>query len=120
MKVLNSDKVKGVLFTGGKSRRLVTKQDNMGFAVCETHVHKGGPYKWHYKNHQESCYCVSGYGILENLETGEVFGISPGILYSIENHEPHRFTAQTDVVLISVFNPPLRGDETHDENGNYI
>jgi len=119
MKTIDVNKIEGVKFTGGKSYRTVLKKDNLGFAMMKTCIDKGGPYKWSYKNHQEACYCVSGEGYLEDLRTGEVSKISEGITYLVDKHQPHLFTATTDVVLISVFNPPLRGDETHDENGSY-
>ena len=67
MKVVDSKKIQPVILTGGKSKRLVIKSHNMGFGICETHVKKGGPYHWHYKNHLEACYCVSGIGFLTNL-----------------------------------------------------
>jgi L-ectoine synthase len=111
--------VPAVKFNGGTSRRMVVKSDNMGFGICETHIEKGGPYHWHYKRHLEACHCVSGQGLLTNLETKESFQIKPGICYLLDNHDNHEFTAYNDVVLISVFNPPLIGNETHDENGNY-
>jgi L-ectoine synthase len=120
MKTKNVNELNGVAFTGGKSYRSVLKDDNMGFAMMKTCINKGGPYKWHYKNHKEACYCVSGSGLLKDLTNGVVSEIKEGITYFVDNHQPHEFTALTEVVLISVFNPPLRGDETHDENGNYI
>lgn len=120
MKTVKIDEINGVKFTGGYSYRSVLKKDNVGFAMMKTVINKGGPYKWSYKNHQEACYCVSGEGYLEDLITGEISKIEPGVTYIVDKHQPHLFTALTEVVLISVFNPPLRGDETHDENGNYI
>lgn len=119
MKTVNIDDVSGVKFTGGTSYRTVLKKDGLGFAMMKTVVNKGGAYKWHYKNHKEACFCVSGDGYLEDLITGEVSKISEGVTYLVDKHQPHLFTALTDVVLISVFNPPLTGNETHDENGNY-
>lgn len=120
MKTINVKEIKGVKFTGGKSYRTVLKKDNLGFAMMKTCIDKGGPYLWSYKNHQEACYCVSGSGQIKDLTNGEISEIKEGITYLVDKHQPHEFTAFTDVVLISVFNPPLRGDETHDENGNYI
>lgn len=119
MKTINIDNVKGVKFTGGTSFRAVLEKDKLGFAMMETRIDKGGPYKWHYKNHQEACMCVSGEGVLEDLTIGEKSEIKPGITYLVDNHQPHLFTALTDVILISVFNPPLTGTETHDEDGSY-
>jgi L-ectoine synthase len=119
MKTIHMDEITGVKFNGGISYRSVLRADNMGFAMMKTVINKGGPYKWYYKNHQEACYCVSGSGYLEDLITGEVSKISEGVTYLVDKHQPHLFTALTDVVLISVFNPPLKGNETHDESGSY-
>ena len=120
MKTIDVKNILGVQFNGGKSYRSVIQKDGMGFAMMKTVVEKGGAYKWHYQNHQEACYCVSGIGTLEDLTTGEKHDIYEGVTYLVDNHQPHLFTAFTEVVLISVFNPPLRGDETHDKTGNYI
>lgn len=119
MKTIDIDNVRGVKFTGGTSFRTVLEKDKLGFAMMETRIDKGGPYKWHYKNHQEACMCLSGLGTIEDLTTGEKIEIKPGITYLVDNYQPHLFTAITDVVLISVFNPPLTGGETHDEDGSY-
>jgi L-ectoine synthase len=119
MKFINEKNLIGVDFLGGKSYRSVVKKDNMGFALMKTVIRKGGPYLWHYKNHLEACYCISGKGYLKDLSTGESFSIQKGITYLVDNNQPHEFTALTKVVLVSVFNPPLIGNETHDKEGNY-
>lgn len=119
MIVINETQKPAVKFTGGTSIRLSNSADKMGFSVCKTLLPKGGPNKWHYKNHLESCYCISGKGILTNLETGDIYDIEPGVMYSHDKHEAHTFEALEDTVLISIFNPPLTGYETHDKEGNY-
>lgn len=119
MKIRNVNEVNGVKFTGGTSHRVVLKDDGLGFAMMETRIDKGGAYKWHYKNHQEACMCISGLGEIKDLTTGEIHEIKKGVTYLVDAHQPHEFTAHTDVILVSVFNPPLVGNETHDENGNY-
>jgi len=119
MKTVKLEDVSGVKFTGGTSYRTVLEKDGLGFAMMETRIDKGGPYRWYYKNHKEACMCISGRGFLKDLVTDEVSEIAPGVTYLVDNHQPHEFTAITDVVLVSVFNPPLTGHETHDENGNY-
>jgi len=119
MKTINVNQIKGVEFTGGKSYRAVLKDDNMGFAMMKTVIDIGGPYKWHYKNHQEACMCISGIGIIKDLSNNSLHEIKAGVTYLIDKNQPHLFTAYTEVVLVSVFNPPLRGDETHDSEGNY-
>ena len=119
MKTIDVKNVLPVKFTGGNSFRVVLNKDNVGFAMMKTVVEKGGAYKWHYLHHKEACYCVSGSAILEDLSTGEKHEIYPGITYIVDQHQPHLFTAIEETILISVFNPPLNGDEKHDENGNY-
>jgi L-ectoine synthase len=104
---------------GFESVRFLLESDNMGFTVCETIIPKGGPYKWHYKHHKEACYCVSGRGVLIDLVSGHRHDISPGTIYVLDQHDPHTFEATEDVVLISIFNPPLRGAEVHKEDGSY-
>lgn len=119
MIVIHENNKPSVEFTGGTSIRLSTKSDNMGFSVCKTLLPVCGPNKWHYKNHLESCYCVSGRGELVNLATGDRYDVVPGTMYSHDKHEPHTFEAFEETVLISIFNPPLTGRETHDKDGVY-
>jgi len=123
MKVHRINEIKGterdVIFTGGNSQRVVLEKDGLGFAMMKTNIKKGGPYHWHYPNHLEACYCINGYGILKSLEDGTEHIIDVDSCYLLDKHDNHTFEAKTDVVLISVFNPPLTGLETHDKNGNY-
>lgn len=104
---------------GFTSLRLLLAKDGMGFSVHETRIPAGEPQHWHYKNHVEACYCVSGYGELINLATNERFTIGPGTLYALDQHDNHTFEAWEDVVLISIFNPPVKGTEVHDADGSY-
>ena len=123
MKIINADYLFGtdkeVKFTGGTSLRAVVESDGLGFSVAKTIIEKGGPYLWHYDKHLEACYCISGFGVLTDSWTGETFDIMPGIVYLQDKNEEHTFEALRDTVLISIFNPPLKGKETHDKNGNY-
>lgn len=123
MKVFDVDTLKGtdreVQFTGGTSLRPILASDNMGFTFCKTFVPEGGPHHWHYKNHLECCYCISGRGELVNLTTHKVYEIVPDTIYILDKHDDHTFKAITDCVLISIFNPPLNGNESHDKNGVY-
>jgi L-ectoine synthase len=119
MKIKNIKDVIPVKFTGGESFRTVLDADNFGFALMETKVKKGGPYKWHYLFHKEVCHCISGRGILKCLTTNKEFNIKKGTTYMLDKNEPHEFIAITNVVLVSVFNPPLKGNEKHDKNGVY-
>lgn len=122
MKVVTIEQTVGtdreVEFTGGTSFRPVLAKDGLGFSVHKTVVKKGR-WHWHYKSHLESCYCIEGYGILLNLENGKEYEIKPDTIYMLDKHDDHEFIAFEETVLISVFNPPIVGDESHDENGNY-
>jgi len=104
---------------GFVSTRMLLEADGMGFTMTHTFIPKGLPQTWHYKNHLEACYCVSGEGRLGNLETGETYEIRPGVMYALDKHDKHLFMALEDTVLICVFNPPLKGREVHREDGSY-
>ena len=108
--------VKGV---GFDSIRILLESDGMGFSLHKTIIPKGEPQHWHYKYHLESCYCVSGLGVITNLDTGERFKIEPETTYVLDHHDDHMFEALEDTVLISVFNPPVTGNEIHKEDGSY-
>ncbi|WP_293776071.1 ectoine synthase [uncultured Oxalicibacterium sp.] len=102
------------------SRRLLLADDNMGFSMHHTVIYAGTKTHIHYKNHLEGVYCVQGTGSVELVKTGEVFKIEPGTLYALDKHDEHWLRADdTDLHLICTFNPPLVGDEVHDENGVY-
>lgn len=101
------------------SFRLLLKSEGMGFSVNKTVVPKGGVQHWHYLNHLEACYCIAGHGILTDLKTGETHHIWPDTVYALDDHDDHTFQAVEDVVLISIFNPPLKGRETHNPFGSY-
>lgn len=104
---------------GFVSNRILLDSDNMGYTMTKTVIPTGRVNRWHYKNHLESCYCVSGIGVLCNEQTGETFDIIPDTTYVLDNHDPHTFEAIEEVTLICVFNPPLTGREVHDSNGVY-
>ena len=98
----------------GTSHRLLTSRDGMGFTVCHTVVRAGTESLLHYRNHLEACYCIAGEGEVEDME-GNVFAIRPGDIYVLDKHDRHvlRGGKATDLILVSVFNPPLKGDERH-------
>lgn len=104
---------------GFDSIRAVLAKDGLGFSVHKTIIPAGPPRHWHYKNHLEVCYCIQGAGILTNLTTGAVYNILPDTVYMLDSHDDHTFQALNEVVLISIFNPPVTGHELHDEDGSY-
>lgn len=125
MKVIRNKEIKGTKREvrcpngGFTSFRYLLEGDGMGFSLHRTEIPKGTPQHWHYKNHLEACYCVSGTGWLVNLKTRERRLIKPDTCYALDKHDDHTFEALEDVVLISVFNPPVTGREVHGEDGSY-
>ena len=101
------------------SRRMLLKKDGMGFSFHDTTIFAGTETLIWYKNHLEAVYCVAGEGELEVIETGEIFKIKDGTMYALNGHEKHYLRAFSDMRMVCVFNPPLTGNEVHDEEGVY-
>ena len=72
-----------------------------------------------YKNHIEANYVIEGTGELTNLETGEVYPVGPGFMYTLDQHDRHRMHTHTAMRIICVFNPAVVGIEKHDADGSY-
>jgi L-ectoine synthase len=102
------------------SRRLLLKDDNMGFSFHETIIFAGTETTIWYKNHLEAVYCVEGEGEVETINDGKIYPILPGTMYALDKHDKHYLRAlNNDLRLICVFNPALVGNEVHDEEGSY-
>ncbi|MDN5586672.1 MAG: ectoine synthase, partial [Brevibacterium sp.] len=71
------------------------------------------------QNHVEAVYCVQGKGTLTDLETGKTYPLSDGTMYLLDGNEKHTVVADEELRMACVFNPPVTGRETHDENGVY-
>ncbi|MCQ8836407.1 ectoine synthase [Streptomyces malaysiensis] len=99
----------------GKSYRLLIESDGIGYSICHTVVKARTVSLLQYQNHLEACYCIAGEGEVEDM-SGNVFPIRPGDLYVLDQHDRHylRGGRNADLVLLSVFNPPLKGMERHD------
>jgi L-ectoine synthase len=101
------------------SRRLLLREDRMGFSLHDTLIRGGTSTEMNYRNHLEAVYCIEGRGTVTVAETGEVFDIEPGTVYALDQHDRHVLTARSNMRMICVFNPPLVGPESHDEGGAY-
>ncbi|MFD0373033.1 MULTISPECIES: ectoine synthase [unclassified Streptomyces] len=108
------DDVAPVEWGNGLSTRLLTKSDGMGFAVCDTLVRQGTTSALQYRNHLEACYCIGGSGEVVEKD-GTRHKIVPGTIYVLNEHDPHYLVASDyeDLHLVSIFNPPIVGDEKH-------
>lgn len=107
-----------VNWNGIQSLRLLLEKDNMGFSFSKTVIKPHKKHNWHYKHHLEACYCVSGRGYLISKETGEKFEYEPETIYILDKNDDHYFYAEEETYLVSVFNPPLTGLETHNKETN--
>ena len=102
------------------SRRMLLKDDKMGFSFHETIIRANTKTHIHYQNHLEAVYCVGGNGKLEDLTTNKIYDLHDGVMYALNNHDDHILHGGSeDMRMICVFNPPLKGTEHHDENGVY-
>ncbi|TWT94675.1 ectoine synthase [Stieleria varia] len=101
------------------SRRLLLKADGMGFSLHDTILYAGTTTKMEYQNHLEAVYCIEGKGRLKDLSNDQEFAIEPGTMYALSGNEHHILIAEEQLRMICVFNPPIVGPETHDENGVY-
>lgn len=104
---------------GWNSARMLLADDGMGFSFHMTTLRAGSEIEMHYKNHLESVMVLKGTGTLEDLGTGEVHQLKPGVLYALNAHDRHVVRPETDILTACVFNPPVTGDEVHDESGAY-
>jgi amidase/aspartyl-tRNA(Asn)/glutamyl-tRNA(Gln) amidotransferase subunit A len=105
---------------GWESRRLIVRDDGVDISVHETRVSEGAELHLHYKNHFETNYCFAGEGEVVNKVTGEIFQIRPGTLYALDKNDPHILRAtKGDLRLVCTFTPPLKGTETHRDDGSY-
>lgn len=102
-----------------ESTRLLLKSDGMGFSFHITTIFARARIPMHYINHLESVYCMSGEGLVEDLDTGEEHIIRPGTMYALDKHDRHILVANTEMQMACVFNPPLHGKEVHNAEGAY-
>lgn len=115
MIVRHRDEVATVNWGNGTSHRFLLESDGMGFTLCHTVVEAGTRSSLQYRRHLEACYCIAGRGQVVTADGSVEHELRPGVLYALDAHDPHFLIAAPDVdlELISVFNPPLRGDERH-------
>ena len=123
MKIIKTESLqpeRQVKFHAGISNRILLADDGMGYTLTKTIIQpSAGKVFQHYKNHLESCYCVAGRATLTNANTGEEYEITPDVTYVLDEYDAHWFEAHEETVLICVFNPPLTGNEIHQEDGSY-
>ena len=104
---------------GWESARLLLADDDMGFSFHLTKLKAGSELRFHYKHHLEAVMVLKGTGTIEDLGTGEMHELRPGVLYALNENDEHVVRPETDILTACVFNPPVTGREVHDERGAY-
>jgi L-ectoine synthase len=104
---------------GWTSRRLLLKSEGMGFSLHDTLIKAGAELPMCYRNHLEAVYCIEGEGEVETTADGVCHQLRPGTVYALDQHDEHILRARTQMRMVCVFNPPVTGQEVHDESGAY-
>jgi L-ectoine synthase len=113
--IRNRHTVVPVEWGNGQSYRLLLARDGMGFAVAHTIVTAGTESRLQYREHLEACYCISGRGAVRTADGARTHILEPGTIYALDQNDAHVLIADPgeDMHLISVFNPPIHGQERH-------
>ncbi|MEM7318179.1 MAG: ectoine synthase [Pseudomonadota bacterium] len=102
-----------------RSARFLTASDQMGFSYNENRVAADTVLDVWLKNHWEANYIVSGQGHVKDHSTQQQWDLKAGVLYVVGPNDRHRLTFPADECHISIFFPPLTGNERFDEDGSY-
>tara|TARA_R110000824_G_scaffold117763_3_gene269791 strand:+ start:29 stop:406 length:378 start_codon:yes stop_codon:yes gene_type:complete len=115
MFIRNRNDIEGIQWGNGTSHRMLTDKDGLGFTVAHTVVNAGSESRLQYRRHLEACYCISGRGSVTSADGSDHHVIEPGYIYALDKHDAHilKANANEDLHLVSVFNPPLTGEERH-------
>jgi L-ectoine synthase len=108
-----------MITANGQARtiRMLTKADGVGFGFSDVHLAAGAEaILWHKHNWQAN-HIISGSGEVTDITTGQTWELRPSMAYIVGPKDRHRVRAHTDIHLLSVFSPPLMGDEQHGEDG---
>ena len=111
--------VKSLVNNTTQSARFLTAADGLGFSYNENRIGAGSDVNLWYKYHWEANYIISGEGEVTDLASGQKWTLGPGVLYVVGPNDRHRFHITGAERHISVFCPPLKGDERHDADGAY-
>jgi len=118
-KIVENDQDRVVSDAEWTSVRMLLAGDGMGFSFHITFLETGSEHVFEYKNHFESVYCMKGKGTITDHATGETHEIKPGVMYALNLHDRHTLSAEEELVMACVFNPPVTGTEVHREDGSY-
>jgi L-ectoine synthase len=108
-----------MITANGQARtiRMLTKADGVGFGFSDVRLATGAEAILWYKHHWQANHIISGSGEVTDMTTGQTWELGPSMAYTVGPKARHRVRAHTDIHLLSVFSPPLMGDEQHGEDG---
>ncbi len=102
-----------------RSARFIIASDDMGFSYNENRVNEGVILNVWLKNHWEANYIVSGRVEVTDSESGKKWSLEAGAVYVVGPNDRHQLQFKEDECHLSVFFPPLSGNEHFDEDGSY-
>ena len=110
---------KEMITANGQARtiRMLTKTDGIGFGFSDVRLAAGAEAILWNKHHWQANHIISGSGEVTDTTTGQTWELGPSMAYNVGPKDRHRVCANTDIHLLSVFCPPLLGNEQHDEDG---
>jgi L-ectoine synthase len=110
---------KEMIVADGRVRtlRMLTKADGLGFGFSDVRLAAGAEAVLWYKHHWEANHIVSGIGEVTDLVRGQSWKLEPSMAYNVGPKDRHRLHAHSDMHIVSIFCPPLVGDEQHDKDG---
>lgn len=99
--------------------RYLVHDDECGFTISTPRAPGGRSIVLWYQNHVEANYILDGEGTVEDVTTGERWDLAPGTLYVVGPKDRHFIESENGLYIMSIFNPPIYGHETHDDQGTY-
>ena len=102
-----------------RSARFITSADKMGFSYNENKVSKDISLPVWLKHHWEANFIVAGSGKVTDLTRDTEWVLTPGTLYVVGPNDRHQLELSAGECHISVFYPPLSGNERFDSDGSY-
>ena len=102
-----------------RSARFLIADDGMGFSYNENRVRTGVELTVWLKHHWEANFIISGKGCVRDLTRDMSWPLEAGVLYVVGPNDRHRLQFTEAECHISIFFPPLRGDERFDADGSY-
>src|SRR3546814_15520231 len=98
---------------------MLLKDDGMGFSFHVTTMFAGSELKMHSQNHLEAVFVLKGTGTIEDLGTGEIHRLEPGMMYALNVHERTIVRPETAFLTACAFNSPVTGTVSDNKRNPY-